>query len=562
MNSSQQTIEPAEEFHEEESAAESKAWTRWVRRSVIVALLLVLLVPPTAAVYSFLSGIPLHVLAGSDPRKNLANASEAKVTLVPDVDYTIDVPDEVCAKLGIVKRRRDGTTREAISEAEPPREIEPLIMPGTTMLNPNRLARVKARFAPARVVEVAKVHDFSRDTQRSEFREIRQGDRVKEGELLAVLYSVEVGTKKNDLLDALVQLELDQTIMDRVEENRDSVTEVYYLTMWRNVQADRNAVNRALNNLSVWDIPQDEIDALHEEAKKISADKKAWFKTPSGRWAKGESHPAGKLSPAKETKNLLDNPWARVTLRAPFDGVIVERNLHEGEMVVDNTVNLFQIADVDRLLVIAYCPEDDLPKLESLPTNERTWTVETVSAAPDSAHQNAGERPNKKAGLHGTIDEIGYVIDPNMHTAVIKGYVENPSKRIRGGQYVKTAVRIPPPQGVVEIPVDALIDDGIQSLVFIQGEAGKHRFSMRRVEVTHRFERTVFVRSTEIPEKERLPDREAEEGLLPKEPLRPGELCLTAGSLELKATVMDLKREAEHAARMRQASKGNTKDNK
>jgi cobalt-zinc-cadmium efflux system membrane fusion protein len=560
MNSSPQSIEPADELHQEERAAASKPWTRWVRLSVIVVLLIVLLVPPTAAIYSFISGVPLHLLAGGDPRAKSATSATSNVKLVSDEDYTIDVPDEVCAKLGIIKRGPDGTTREAVAEAEAPSEIEPLVMPGTTMLNPNRLARVKARFAPARVVEVATTHDFSRETKRSEFREIRQGDRVKEGDLLAVLYSVEVGTKKNDLLDALVQLELDQTIMDRIEENRDSVTEVYYLTMWRNVQADRNAVNRALNNLSVWDIPQDEIDALHAEAKKISADKNAWFKTATGRWAKGDNHPAGKLSAAKETKNLLENPWARVTLRAPFDGVIVERNLHEGEMVVDNTVNLFQIADVDRLLVIAYCPEDDLPKLESLPTVERTWTVETVSAAPDSA--NAGERPNKKGGLHGTIDEIGYVIDPNMHTAVIKGYVENPDQRIRGGQYVKAVVKIPPPKGVVEIPVDALIDDGIQSLVFIQPVAGKHRFTMRRVEVTHRFERTVFVRSTDIPEKERLTAREAEEGLLPKEPLRSGELCLTAGSVELKATAIDLKKEAEHQARMREAGKSDTRGNK
>ena len=562
MNSSQQSIEPAEEFHQEERAAASKAWTRWVRRSVIVVLLIVLLVPPTAAIYSFVSGIPLHLLAGGDPRATSANSAGSNVRLVSDEDYTIDVPDEVCERLGIVKRGHDGTTREAVAEAEAPSEIEPLVLPGTTMLNPNRLARVKARFAPARVVEVATIHDFSREAKRSEFREVRQGDRVKEGDLLAVLYSVEVGTKKNDLLDALVQLELDQTIMDRIEENRDSVTEVYYLTMWRNVQADRNAVNRALNNLSVWDIPQDEIDALHKEAKKISADKNAWFKTSSGRWAKGDDHPAGKLVPAKEKKNLLENPWARVTLRAPFDGVIVERNLHEGEMVVDNTVNLFQIADVDRLLVIAYCPEDDLPKLEALPTSERTWTVATVSATPDSASQNAGKRPNEKGGLHGTIDEIGYVIDPNMHTAVIKGYVENPDQRIRGGQYVKAVVRIPPPQGVVEIPVDALIDDGIQSLVFIQPEAGKHRFTMRRVEVTHRFERTVFVRATDIPEKERLSAQEAEEGILPKEPLHSGELLLTAGSVELKATVMDLMREAEHEARMRQASKSDTRENK
>ena len=46
-------------------------------------------------------------------------------------------------------------------------------------------------------------------------------------------------------------------------------------------------INRALNNLKAWDIPQDEIDALHAEAKKISSDKNAWFKTPEGRWVKG-----------------------------------------------------------------------------------------------------------------------------------------------------------------------------------------------------------------------------------------------------------------------------------
>ena len=107
-------------------------------------------------------------------------------------------------------------------------------------------------------------------------------------------------------------------------------------------------------------------------------------------------------------------------------------------------------------------------------------------------------------GLPGTIDEIGYLIDPNQHTAVIKGYVDNPGQRIRAGQYVTATVKIPPPDDVVEIPVDALVDDGRQSLVFVQPDAAKHQFTMRRVQVTHRFEHTVFVRSTPIPKEEQL----------------------------------------------------------
>ena len=96
-------------------------------------------------------------------------------------------------------------------------------------------------------------------------------------------------------------------------------------------------------------------------------------------------------------------------------------------------------------------------------------------------------------------------------------------EHIRGGQYVTATVNIPPPRDVVEIPVHALVDDGRQSLVFVQPDAAKHQFTMRRIQVTHRFDRSVFVKATPIPKDEQLTDREEKEGLLPQEPLRPGE---------------------------------------
>jgi cobalt-zinc-cadmium efflux system membrane fusion protein len=162
-------------------------------------------------------------------------------------------------------------------------------------------------------------------------------------------------------------------------------------------------------------------------------------------------------------------------------------------------------------------------------------------------------------GLPGSIDEIGYVIDPNQHTAVIKGYVENPGRRIRAGQYVTATVNIPPPGEVVEIPTDALVDDGLQSVVFVQPDAAIPQFTMRRVYVTHRFERTVFVRSSPIPKDEQLTAREAEEGFLPKEALRAGERVLLSGALELKAAVLELeshpeKKPTDHTARAKARS--------
>jgi cobalt-zinc-cadmium efflux system membrane fusion protein len=500
-----------------EGALPTPLWRR-IAGGFLVLLILVAL----AGFGSYLLGFPLPGLPVYAKDEKAANDKKDPppalgVALVKGQPHTLEVPEEVRTVLGIRKGKQ-----EMLAVAQAPTMMRPLTLAGSTTLDPTRLARIKARFAPCRVVAIGQVHDFSRKTGQTEFRELRPGDRVKKGDILGVFYSVDVGSKKNDLLNALVQLELDQRILDLAEAKHEVVPQAIMLADIRAVQGDRIEINRALNNLEVWDIPQDEIDALHEEAKKISADKNAWYKTREGRWVKGEKQ--GKRDNGEPAKRE-ENPWGRVTLRAPFDGIIVERNLHVDEMVVDNTINLFQVADVSRLLVRADAPEDDLPTLEAL--ENKQWTVRTVGATSGT-------------GLSGTIDEIGYLIDPNQHTAVIKGYVDNPGQRLRAGQYVAATVPIPPPAGVVEIPIDALVDDGKQSLVFVQADATKPRYTMRRVQVTHRFDQRVFVRSTPIPKEEQLTAQEAEEGLLPKEPLQAGERVLKKGVGELKAALLNL----------------------
>jgi membrane fusion protein, heavy metal efflux system len=512
--------------HELERAARAGLKMGWGQKAIVALLLTVVLVPPLAGFYSYFSGVPLHLLAAKINEEDKEAEGSTGITLVAGQPHTVEISDGVAATMGISKGEKD---KDLVAVAESPTTMRPLVLPGSTALDPTRLARIRARFAPARVVEIAHVRDSSRQGGATQFREIRQGDTVYKGDHLATFYSLDVGSKKNDLLDALVQLELDQKVLDEAEKHREAVPNVFMITAIRAVEGDRNAINRAINNLRLWEIPQEEIDALHAEAKIISSDKNAWFRTPEGRWVKTAQQANGaKIDLAKAAKSTEDeDTWGRVSLRVPFDGVVVERNLHVDEMVVDNTVNLLQIADVSRLLVIANCPEDSLPTLEALTDKEKRWTVQTVGAG--SSH-----------GLAGAIDEIGYLIDPNQHTAIIKGYVDNPGKHIRAGQYVTATVQIPPPAGVVEIAVNALVDDGRQSLVFVQADASKHHYTMRRVHVTHRFDHSVFVRSTDIPKEEQLTAVEAEENLLPPEPLRAGERVLLAGPVELKRIVMDL----------------------
>ena len=255
------------------------------QKTVVVILLTVVLVPPLAGFYSYFSGVPLHLLASTKEEKRLKTASALpSVSLVSGQAHTLEVPEEVCAALGIRKGEHDAV---AVAQAADrrcgrwcfpvPRRSIPLALPASA------LASLRPGWC-----EMAQVWDYSRKTGQTEYRELRPGDSVSKGDLLGVFYSVDVGSKKNDLLQALVQLELDQEILDRVEKNRDAIPEVMYLTYVRSVQGDRTEINRALNNLKLWDIPQEEIDALHAEAKKISADKDAWSKTPEGRWVNRE----------------------------------------------------------------------------------------------------------------------------------------------------------------------------------------------------------------------------------------------------------------------------------
>ena len=76
------------------------------------------------------------------------------VELVAGNPNSLLVPEEVRKSLGIRKGNVD-----QIAVAEQPTRTRPLVMPGSTALDPARLIRVRVRFAPAEVVEIGKIDD-------------------------------------------------------------------------------------------------------------------------------------------------------------------------------------------------------------------------------------------------------------------------------------------------------------------------------------------------------------------------------------------------------------------
>jgi cobalt-zinc-cadmium efflux system membrane fusion protein len=458
-------------------------------------------------------GVRVPGLSAATSEKTVPLPPGLGVTLVNGKPHTLRVPEAVRATLGI----REGKQENVVS-ARRPTEGRPLVLSGSTALDPTNVKRIRARFAPAEVVRIGEMFDANLSLRKghSVKRELRAGDQVSAEEVLGVFYSVDVGNKKNDLFDALVQFKLDQEVLDRAWAKQEVVPEVFILNAQRNVQGDRNAINRAENTLRAWGVPEEDIRDVHREARKAT--------DARGTARSGTENPEDKQ---KVTAAQLER-WARVTLKAPDSGVIVERNVTKNEMVVDNTVSLFQIAKVDRLLVVANAPEDELPQLLALQSAGRdSWVIRTVGAS------------DQEEGIEGSINDISYLIDVNQHSVVVKGYIDNPKNQLRAGQFVTATIDLSPPDGVVEVPVSAVVDDGRECVVFVQTDAKEHHYMMRRVEVTHRYEKVLFVRSRPFAKGAEIKKQEKKQGLLPREPLLPGERVLTTGVLELKKELED-----------------------
>jgi cobalt-zinc-cadmium efflux system membrane fusion protein len=85
-----------------------------------------------------------------------------------------------------------------------------------------------------------------------------------------------------------------------------------------------------------------------------------------------------------------------------------------------------------------------------------------------------------------------------------------------------------------------VVEDGQTAVVFVQDNEQKDHFTMRRIQPTARFEKTIFIRSKPFAKGEERTAEEEELGIIPKGPLLPGERILTSGVGELKAALLDL----------------------
>lgn len=442
--------------------------------------MLLLALAASAAMAAFLNWTTLEPLVSALVRQATSHSTHslagrqkpgALVEIVPNTAATVrmtqkDAPEILDLKMAEVR------------QAPAP---EPLRLPGSLFLDPNRLVHVHSRFSG----EVVAIGEVTADGMT---RPLQYGDHVKKGQLLAVIWSKDVGEKKSELIDSLSRLDISQSLLKRLMTlDRGVVSERVILEARRTAEADIIAVARAERTLRSWRMSDDEIEIVRREYKNLQQD--------------GVSR-----DPAIERK------WAETEIRAAIDGVLIEKNFNVGD-IVDPNDDLLKIADLRRLQVLANVYEEDLWAIRSLKPEDRRWSIDLKSDPSDNA-------------IQGTFELIGSVIDPAQRTGLVMGWLDNHDSKLLVGQFITATVQLPIAPNIVAIPETALIEEGDSSTVFVETNADQQHLTRRKVRVVRRCAGVVYVDSD--------PDTKY------AEPLKAGERVVIHGALGLGGELVNL----------------------
>lgn len=265
----------------------------------------------------------------------------------------------------------------------------------------------------------------------------RVGDRVRKGELLALIDAATVGKAKGDLHEALAEWQFNSAAYRRLKPLADSGgipkskildAEVATRTSWVRVRAAR----QSLVNLGL-PLPLDSVRSLEES--KLAARLHFLGLSPAA---------AHELDPSTTTSNLLP-------VTAPLSGIVVSRNVVAGE-VVDTNKQLFTVADISQMWLRL-----------NVPLEEAGYVAigHKVQFTPDGASQP----------VTGAVDWTSTSADQKTRTVSVRATLQNADGRLLNETFgVGTIVLRDEPDAIV-IPSEAVQWDGSCSVVFVRDKA-------------------------------------------------------------------------------------------
>ena len=213
-------------------------------------------------------------------------------------------------------------------------------------------------------------------------------------------------------------------------------------------------------------VAREEVKAVVEQAEALQLSRETLL-------AVSNIDPAQLVTPA----DLCDRAHCRdaaqrmslIRLRAPIDGVVVERNVSRGESVTAGRP-LLVVADYSKVQIHGELPESIVSRLSR--------------RNPSQARIRPRSDPDRV--IDGQVRFISPVIDSVKRTAHLIVDAQNPDGVLRDGAFVSLSVvvrdMIDPKEWPVVVPASAVLQDGPAYFVFKQ--AGLEELTFARQEIT------------------------------------------------------------------------------
>jgi len=268
------------------------------------------------------------------------------------------------------------------------------------------------------------------------------GARVRKGDAVLVIESVDLGRAREEFVKELSELSVSARAYERAKAlvEAKAISAGEFQAREGDYLSKQAAVYAAERALHLYGESQATIDRL-----------RAGF----------ESHDP--YPSASEATSLI--------LRAPFTGRVIDRKVTPGTLF-EALQPLMTLADLSSVWVFLQAYEKDLALLrEGLAVTIRT------EAYPQES-------------FRGRVDFLGSVVDASTRTVKVRATVDNSSEKLRPGMFVKAQVDVPRPQAethtVLAVPQSALQTLEGRTTVFVQTDPGA--FVRRSVETGHTFE--------------------------------------------------------------------------
>jgi cobalt-zinc-cadmium efflux system membrane fusion protein len=152
-------------------------------------------------------------------------------------------------------------------------------------------------------------------------------------------------------------------------------------------------------------------------------------------------------------------------IRSPINGTVVEKLVSPGQLLQAATTPTFTVADLSSVWVMANVFEGDLPSVR----------------VGDTADIITGFGQT----LHGRVDYIAALVDPNTRAVSVRLDVPNPGEVLKRDLYVRVALHSQVSANGILVPVSAVLRDD-ENLPFVFVTKADGSFERRRVDLGSR----------------------------------------------------------------------------